>query len=70
MDVYQAQQQINRAKTFADIRRIEERANRMATGRPAPRRAGRWPLGALTARRRRIAATGDSSTAGANVPCV
>jgi hypothetical protein len=67
MDAYQAQQQIGRARTFAEIRRIEARAGRMA---PARRRA-RWPLGALAARRRGPAAAGgDSSTAGANVPCV
>jgi hypothetical protein len=66
MDAYQAQQQIGRAKTFAEIRRIEARASRTVTAR----RPARWPLGAIAARRRARAAADASSTAGANVPCV
>ena len=46
-------QQIERAKTFAEIRRIEERVNKMAQARPEVRRRAIWPFGALAARRRR-----------------
>lgn len=41
-------QQINRATTFADIRRIEDRASRMAQATPEVRRGTawvRWTLG-------------------------
>jgi hypothetical protein len=48
---YQAQQ-MGRAKTFAEIRRIEERANRLAEAKPEVRHRAVWPFGALTARRR------------------
>ena len=43
-------QQMERAKTFAEIRRIEERVSRTAQVR---RRRAVWPFGALAARRRR-----------------
>ena len=46
-------QQMERARTFAEIRRIEERVSRMAQARPQVRRRPVWPLGALAARRRR-----------------
>ena len=45
-------QQMERARTFAEIRRIEERISRMAQARPQGRRAV-WPFGAQAARRRR-----------------
>jgi hypothetical protein len=48
---YQAQQ-IERAKTFAEIRRIEERISRLAEAKPEVRRRAAWPFGALAARRR------------------
>jgi hypothetical protein len=48
---YQAQQ-IERAKTFAEIRRIEERVSRLAEAKPEVRRRAFWPFGA----RRRHAA--------------
>ena len=44
-------QQMERARTFAEIRRIEERISRMALASPRRRRAV-WPFGALAARRR------------------
>jgi hypothetical protein len=37
-------QQIDRAKTFADIRRIEDRASRMAQATPKVRRGSAWLL--------------------------
>jgi hypothetical protein len=37
-------QQIDRAKTFADIRRIEDRATRMARATPEVRRGSAWLL--------------------------
>jgi hypothetical protein len=40
-------QQINRAKTFADIRRIEDRASRMAPTTPEARRGRAWLLKVL-----------------------
>lgn len=49
--VYQTQQ-MERAKTFAEIRRIEERVSSMAEARPEVRRRAVWPFGALAARRR------------------
>jgi len=48
---YQAQQ-MERAKTFAEIRRIEERASMLAEAKPEVRRRAVWPFGALAARRR------------------
>jgi hypothetical protein len=36
-------QQIDRARTFAEIRRIEERAGKMAQARPEARRRAAWP---------------------------
>lgn len=51
-------QQIDRARTFAEIRRIEERAAEMPRARPEARRRAAWPFGALGARRGR-----------ATVPC-
>ena len=50
--VYQTQQ-MERARTFAEIRRIEERVSRMAQAKPEGRRRAVWPFGALAARRRR-----------------
>jgi hypothetical protein len=46
-------QQIDRARTFAEIRRIEERVSKMAPARHEARRRAAWPLGFLAARRRR-----------------
>ena len=43
--VYQTQQ-MERAKTFAEIRRIEERLSRMNLAKPAGRRRAAWPFGA------------------------
>jgi hypothetical protein len=51
-------QQIERARTFAEIRQIEERVSRMVPAKPEARRRAAWPFGALAARRRR-----------ADVPC-
>ena len=45
-------QQMERARTFAEIRRIEERVNRLAEAKPEVRRRAIWPFGALAARRR------------------
>jgi hypothetical protein len=44
-------QQMERAKTFAEIRRIEARVSRMAQAKPEVRRRAVWPFGALAARR-------------------
>jgi hypothetical protein len=46
-------QQMERARTFAEIRRIEERVSSMARAKPEVRRRTVWPFGALAARRRR-----------------
>ena len=51
---YQAQQ-MGRAKTFAEIRRIEERASMLAEAKPEVRRRAVWPFGTLAARRRHAA---------------
>jgi hypothetical protein len=48
-------QQVDRARTFAEIRRIEERVSTMAQVRPEARRRAGWPFGVLAARRRRAA---------------
>jgi len=48
-------QQIGRAKTFADIRRIEDRASRMAQATPKARRGSAWLLRALGTRPRAAA---------------
>ena len=39
-------QQMERAKTFAEIRRIEERVSRTAQAKPEVRRRAVWPFGA------------------------
>ena len=54
MNAYLASQaqQMERARTFAEIRRIEERISRMAQATPQGRRRAVWPFGALAARRR------------------
>jgi hypothetical protein len=54
MNAYLASQaqQMERATTFAEIRRIEERISRMALARPQGRRRAVWPFGALSARHR------------------
>ena len=54
-------QQIERAKTFAEIRQIEERVNKMAQARPEVRRRAIWPFGALAARRRRAIVPCDAA---------
>jgi len=48
-------QQIDRAKTFADIRRIEDRASRMAQAAPQARRGSAWLLRTLGRRPRAVA---------------
>ena len=53
-------QQIDRARTFAEIRRIEERVSEMAQARPEARRKAARLFGALAARRRRTAAPRDT----------
>jgi hypothetical protein len=58
--VYQAQQ-MERAKTFAEIRRIEERVSTMAQARPQGRRWAVWPFGALAARHRRAVVPCDAA---------
>jgi hypothetical protein len=57
MNDYQAWQiqQIDRAKTFADIRRIEDRASSMAQAAPKARRAPAWLLRTLGRRPRTVA---------------
>jgi hypothetical protein len=57
---YQAQQ-MERAKTFAEIRRIEERVSRMAQAKPELRHRAVWPFGALAARRRRTVVPCDAA---------
>jgi hypothetical protein len=54
-------QQMERATTFAEIRRIEQRVSRMAQARPEARRWAAWPFSALAARRRRAAAPCDAA---------
>jgi len=54
-------QQMERAKTFAEIHRIEERVNKMAQARPEVRRRAIWPFGALAARRRRAIVPCDAA---------
>lgn len=51
-------QQMDRAKTFADIRRIEDRASRMAQAAPEARRGGAWLLRVLGRRPRAVASAG------------
>jgi len=53
-------QQMERAKTFAEIRQIEERISRMAHADPEVRRRAVWPFGALAARRRRAVVPCDT----------
>lgn len=53
-------QQMDRARTFAEIRRIEERIGRMAQAKPEARRRAAWLFGALAARRRRAAVPCDT----------
>jgi hypothetical protein len=61
MDAYldHQAQQVDRARTFAEIRRIEERVSTMAQARPEARRRS-WPFSALAARRRRSAVPCDT----------
>ena len=47
-------QQMERARTFAEIRRIEERVSAMAKARSHGRRRAVWPFGALAARRQSL----------------
>jgi hypothetical protein len=54
-------QQMERARTFAEIRRIEERVSRMAQASPEVRRRAVWPFGALAARRRRAVMPCDTA---------
>ena len=54
-------QQMGRAKTFAEIRRIDERVSRMAQAKPEMRRRAAWPFGALAARRRRAVVPCDAA---------
>jgi len=58
--VYQTQQ-MERARTFAEIRRIEERVSRMTQAKPEVRRQAPWPFGALAARRRRAVVPCDAA---------
>ena len=51
--VYQTQQ-MERARTFAEIRRIEERVNRVAQAKPVLRRRPVWPFGVRARRRRTV----------------
>ena len=54
-------QQIDRAKTFADIRRIEDRASRMAQATPEVRRGSAWLLRVLGRRPRAVASCDTAS---------
>jgi hypothetical protein len=47
--------QIDRAKTFADIRRIEDRASRIGQATPEVRRGSAWLLRVLGRRPRAVA---------------
>ena len=60
MNAYLADQaqQMGRARTFAEIRRIEERVSRMAQARPEVRRRAVWPF---AARRRRAVVPDDAA---------
>lgn len=60
MNAYLAHQtqQMERAKTFAEIRRIEERVSRIAQAKPEVRRRAIWPFGA---RRRRAVELCDAA---------
>ena len=60
MDAYliSQAQQMGRARTFAEIRRIEERISRMAQARPQARHRAVWPFGA---RRRRTVVPCDDA---------
>lgn len=51
MDAYldHQTQQIDRARTFADIRRIEARVSKLAQARPGARWRAGWPFSALAA---------------------
>jgi hypothetical protein len=51
-------QQMERAKTFAEIRRIEDRVSWMAQAKPEVRRRSIWPFGA---RRRRAVELCDAA---------
>jgi hypothetical protein len=54
-------QQIDRATTFADIRRIEDRVSRMAQAAPEARRGTAWLLRALGRRPRPAASCHTAS---------
>ena len=54
-------QQMERARTFAEIRRIEERVSRMAQAESEVRRRAVWPFGVLAARRRRAVEPCDAA---------
>ena len=54
-------QQMERATTFAEIRRIEERVSRAAHAKPEVRRRAIWPFGTLAARRRRAVVPCDTA---------
>jgi hypothetical protein len=54
-------QQMERARTFAEIRQIEERVSRMVEAKPGVRRRALWPFGALAARRRRAVVPCDAA---------
>jgi len=62
MDAYpdHQTQQIDRARTFADIRRIEARVSKMAQARPRARWRAAWPFGALAAGRQGAAGPRDT----------
>jgi len=57
---YQAQQ-IERAKTFAEIRRIEERLSRIPQDTTEPKRGGAWPFRSLTRLRRATVSNADAA---------
>ena len=63
MNAYLASQtqQMERAKTFAEIRRIEERVSWMAQAESEVRRRAVWPFGVLAARRRRAVEPCDAA---------
>jgi hypothetical protein len=54
-------QQIDRAKTFADIRRIEDQVSRMAQTTPEVRRGSAW-LSRVLGRRPRAVASCDTAS--------
>ena len=54
-------QQMERAKTFAEIRQIEQRVSAMAQAKPEARHRAGWSFGVLRGRRRRAVVPCDAA---------